>query len=335
MKTYSLVISALVISSLPNAAHAHVRYLVADPVVGADWNFLFSALSDPLNIGLIIGTIVVLVIATFAAYRIPMCRRELTVIRNNADSYMPLTPWMLRLSIGIALIGAGVADVLVSPVLTIASGLLSFAQVLLGFMLLTGFLVMPAAFAALVLFLTAVFQDWYVLGNLDFAAIALALLILDNERPGIDDIIGMPNMSPIRSLKAFVPLILRIGVGGAMIFLALFEKVFNPRMSEDIVVNFGLIDVIPVSPEMWVLSAGVIELAIGILILVGLRVRFIATVAFVVLGLSFFYFNEAVWSHITLFGALSVLFVTRGGKWSIDHLVGVVNPHESLATRER
>jgi uncharacterized membrane protein YphA (DoxX/SURF4 family) len=51
----------------------------------------------------------------------------------------------------------------------------------------------------------------------------------------------------------------------------------------------------------------------------GFKTRLISVIAFVVLSLSFFYFGEEVYSHVTLFSVLSVLFVTGGGKLIIDN----------------
>ena len=123
-----------------------------------------------------------------------------------------------------------------------------------------------------------------------------------------------------------MPLILRFGVGFAMIFLAVYEKILNPHLSELVVTNFGLMNVVPVSPEMWVLSTGLIEFAVGLALILGLFTRISAGIAFIVLSLSFFYFGEDVASHITLFGTLSVLFITQGGAWSLDKLLYRTNP---------
>lgn len=60
--------------------------------------------------------------------------------------------------------------------------------------------------------------------------------------------------------------------------------------------------------------------------MLGLFTRVSAGIAFIVLSLSFFYFGEDVSSHITLFGILSVLFVTQGGAWSLDKKLFRTNP---------
>ncbi|MEY2703448.1 MAG: hypothetical protein RLY43_2087 [Bacteroidota bacterium] len=315
---YLLVFVALFFAT---KASAHVRYLVdeetANKFSGTNFEFLLNAIKDPKNIALMFWTVAFGIITIVACSKIQIVKDKLKSISEKADSYLVFTPWMLRLALGIALIGSGASLNLISPALY---GYESFAtiQILLGFLIMAGFLVIPASIAALGIYIYALFQDVYILGNLDFFAVALALLVLDNEKPGLDDLFGMPKISPFSNFKKYVPLILRIGIGGAMIYLALYEKIFNPNLSELIVRGFELQNVVPVSVEMWVLSAGIIEFVIGLMLILGMFTRIVSAIAFVVLSLSFFYFGEDVASHITLFGILAVLFITEGGKISVD-----------------
>lgn len=314
------ILFLLALFVLPIITSAHVRYLVDDKTLeknlGSDNPFLFQALQSPLNIGLILGTILAILLI-FGISKISFVKKALAGVSKRADEYSIFTPWMMRLSLGIALIGSGTTEVLVSPVLDGFTDF-SFIQILIGFFLISGFLVVPSAIVATGIYVFAFLQDWYILGNLDFLALALSLLILDNEKPGLDNLLGLPKMSPFRFMKRLVPVILRVGIGGAMMFLAVYEKLLNPHISELIVTDFGLLNVVPVSPEMWVLGAGIIEFIIGFTLFVGWFTRLSSAIAFIVLSLSFFYFGEEVWSHITLFGNLAVLFITRGGIWSVD-----------------
>lgn len=318
---WSLAISAMPVLS----AEAHVRYLVSEDQVaekgGVDFGYLYSVFSEYLNIFLIVITIIVAVILWIIAKREPICKKACNNISERADSYGVFIPWMLRLSLGIALIGSGISNTLVSPALS-GFDAVSSVQIFIGFLIMSGLLVIPSTFVAIILYVHGFLIDPYLLGNLDFLATAVALMVLDNEKPGLDHLLGMPKMSPFKALKKYVPLILRVGIGGSMIYLAIYEKFLNPHISEVVVTDFGLLNIVPVSPEMWVLSAGLIELFIGLLLLFGYYTRLASGVAFIVLSLSFFYFNEDVASHITLFGILSALFVTRGGWLSLDRLRG-------------
>jgi uncharacterized membrane protein YphA (DoxX/SURF4 family) len=301
---------------------SHVGYVVPESerekFAGSDLNFLFRALKDPFNVLLIFLTIVLVLFIYFLLKRNKLFMNYVDNIEKKAESYYELTSWMLRLGLGIAFIGAGIAKVLISPLLSISSPF-PFLEILLGFLFLLGFLLTPAILISIILFLFALSKNFYLLGNLEVLASLIALLILSQPKPGLDDLLGVPSFLSLKSLKDFVPLILRIGIGGAMMFLAVYEKFLNPHLSEIVVHNYHLTSIIPVSPEMWVLSAGIIEFLVGLFLFLGFKTRLASAVAFVVLSLSFFYFGEEVYSHVTLFSVLSVLFVTGGGKISIDN----------------
>lgn len=320
-KIFYFIFATTLIVLGASKASAHVGYLLSESEIkqssGLDFKFLLNALKDPENIFMMIATVIILLAIYFIAIKVPFFKSRLAAMNERADGYTVFAPWMMRLSLGIALIGSGVSETLISPILQ-GYGYLSFFQIFLGFLILSGFLVIPSTIIVIGFYIFALTQNFYMFGNLDFFAMALSLLILDNEKPGLDHLIGLPKISPLRFLKRYTPLILRIGIGGAMMYLAVYEKLLNPHISEIIVKDFNLINVVPVSPEMWVLSAGIIEFVIGLSLILGFYTRISSAIAFIVLSLSFFYFEEDVSSHITLFGTLAVLFITRGGVWSFD-----------------
>lgn len=315
-------------SAIPVLTYGHVRYLVpdeqADTMLGNNFAFFFSPFNNPTYIFLMLAVILFAAAITLFLIKNKFFADECETINKKANGYTVFLPWILRLSAGITLIGSGVSGTLITPAL---AGFDYFAgmQIFLGFLLVAGFLVIPAAVGALFLYLFALTQDVYVIGNLDFFVAILALFLLDNEKPGVDDILGIPDISPFTYFKRWTPPVLRLGVGGAMIFLAFYEKVLNPELGAYVVNNFGLLSVVPVSTAMWVFGAGIVELVLGIALVFGYRTRLVCAITFVVLSMSFFYFGESVYSHITLFGTLSVLFVTRGGMWSIDRRMGRLN----------
>lgn len=328
LKISTLLVILVIFFGKAGNALAHVRYLITDSQLleqsGRDDSFLLSALQDKTNLLMMAVAVVVLIIVYIIAIKVPWFKKELAEINERADGYAIFSPWILRLSLGVSLIGSGVAETIVSPALS-GYGHLAFLQILVGFFLMAGFLVVPSTVVAIGIYIFAFTQDWYIFGNLDFLVIALSLLILDNEKPGLDHLFGLPKISPLQFLKRYIPLILRVGSGGALMFLAVYEKFMNPHISEIIVLDFGLMNAIPVSPEMWVLSAGIIEFIIGLSLVIGFRTRISSAIAFITLSLSFFYFGEDVSSHVTIFGVLAILFITRGGVWSVDCINKRVN----------
>ncbi len=315
-------IFGLLFSLFTSTAHAHVGYVVSQhdftANLGADPAYFFGALSNPINILMILGTLVTVFVLYFLASRIHPIRNWIIAVRLRLDTYGELVPWILRLSLGIAFIGASVAGVLISPTLPYAG--FAALELAVGFALLAGFAVIPAILAGIVLFVTAIIEKAYIIGNLEFGMALIALLILGDTRPGVDNLIGIPALKLPR-LKTYVPVLLRIGIGGALVFLALYEKVLNPHVSGLVVAEYGLNTIIPVGADMWVFAVGMIELAVGLFILIGFQTRLVTAIAFFVLVVTFFFFKEEVYSHVTLFGVLSALLVTGGGPWSLDYLL--------------
>lgn len=302
-------------------ALAHVRYVVHEEeiVSSNSSNILFDAIADPLNIFLIFLTLVVLSGVVFWIRKSPRVLRRWKFIQKRASSYNNLKSWMLRLSLGIALIGGGVSGVLISSANPLESNsVFASFEVFVGFLLMIGFLTLPSVLAAVFLYLLGLFSNSYLIGNAEFLGAAVALLILNNEWPGVDHMIGVRFRGLSMKWHAFVPLVLRLGLGVAMIYLAVYEKFLNPVLTAQVVTEYGLDRVIPVSPAMWVLSTGIIEAVLGLMILGGIYVRIVSVVTVLVLSASFFYFGEAVYSHITLFGVLSVLMITGAGRFSFD-----------------
>lgn len=318
---FSYIVSALAgILALPLVASAHIAYVTSEADIirtrGGDAHFLLNTLGDPFHIALMATTVIlgsILFIYVMSNHSLLAKGKK---IEQHLLSYQDLIPWMIRLSLGIALIGAGTTHVLVSPAVPLEA--FSFIQILVGFLLMTGFLLGPATVATLFLFLTALALDGYMVGNLDFLALTLSLWILGSSRPGIDDIFNIYFPAPFKKASQYVPLIMRLGVGITMMYLALAEKILNPHTAEFVATHYHLTSVIPVSAGMWVLSTGLIELAVGFLILIGCYTRIVSAITFLILSATFFYFQEAVYFHVTLFGALSILFVTGGGLYSAD-----------------
>jgi uncharacterized membrane protein YphA (DoxX/SURF4 family) len=302
---------------VPFGVSAHVGYVIdeADRVAhsGPDIHFLLSALT-PFNIGLMVGTALLVLVAFFVSERSRWVKNWIMRIQARTTTYRDFLPWMLRLSLGIALIGAGSSEVFISPLLP-AGNLISLFQIACGFLVLSGFLTGLATVGSIILYFIALSHSAYIIGNLDFLGIAIAILLFANSKPGMDDIFTIPFFPSLKKYANYAPVVARLGIGFAMTYLAIYEKFLNPEISELVVQKFNMTAAIPVSGAMWVLSAGIIELAVGLLLIIGFRPRLVSAVAFLVLTASFFFFKEAVYSHITLFGTLSVVFASGGKKF--------------------
>jgi uncharacterized membrane protein YphA (DoxX/SURF4 family) len=303
----------LVFLLLITSVTAHVAYVLTDEQLksssGQDELFLLRPFDDLMNVALMVIASSFLIIAYIIANKIPLYLKKVEQIKEKAKTYVIYIPWIARLGVGIALIGAGTEGALISPVFS-APQIIATLEILIGFMILAGLLLGIAAAAAIGLYALGLAQGFSILGNLDFLALATLILCFGNSAPGVDDLLGIPSTLFLGQLKKYSVLFVRIGIGFAMVFLAIHEKFLNPHLSELVVTQYGLNAIIPVSVAMWVLSAGLIELVVGSALLIGYKTRIFAAIAFIVLSASFFFFKESVYSHITLFASLSILFIT-------------------------
>ncbi len=314
----------LAMSLFPYIARAHVGYVIShDEFIaheGSDPLFLLSGIvQSPMAV--VSASLVLLVVVGAILYfrSRPRSQRFLSKVREKLASYYELLPWMARLSLGILFLGAGTLNAFISPVL-LATPLIAFTEIVLGFLLLAGFLITPALIVAIALFFFGFIHSSYLIGNVDILALATALLLLGSKRPGLDDMLGIGKNNTSK-YQRYAPLVLRLGLGSAFIFLAMYEKFLNPHDSELVVQTYNLARAIPISPALWVLGAGLVEFLLGVLLILGFEVRLVSVVSFIVISLSFFYFKESVYSHVTLFGALSMLVVTGAGIYSLDSYI--------------
>ncbi len=306
-----LVLTLLIIAPV---AQAHVGYLV--PLKDAVWSSrTVISLPSVFGSGIVWSGILVLVVLFVVRKRIETRLAPWWGgVVARAETYQEHVPWILRLSIGIALIGAGSAGQLLSPAESAVPWLASL-EVVAGFFLLAGFLLTPSTLFVGLLWIVSVFQQPYLFGNSELFAAVIGLLILADARPGIDHLLGIPSfLGCLTSLRKWLPLVLRIGIGGAMLYLAVFEKFLHPLASTVVVDTYHLQNVIPVNTAAWVYGSGLVESLIGIGLICGKYIRLLAALAFVVLSLSFFYFGEDVYAHVTLFGVLSCVFILGDGK---------------------
>ncbi|MBP7831921.1 MAG: DoxX family protein [Candidatus Pacebacteria bacterium] len=318
MRYIALAFSFLFLGA--RSASAHVGYVVETETLksigGTDFSFLFSPFHDINNVMIMLCVILMIGALYYLGHHIPAFIHELTFIKKQIVSYKDYAPWILRLGLGIMLMGAGIHGVLISP---IAPTVVSVAalELIIGFCLLLGFLITPSLLIVIGFYLAGLLNNGYLFGSLEVIGSAIALFLLADSRPSFDHIVGIP-MLMRNKLAEYAPIVLRIALGGAFVFLAFYEKIFNPHYFESVVESFNLLSVMPVSAAMWTLSVGIIELIVGLFLIFGFKTRITSAIAFFVFTATFFFFGEKVYSHVSIFAGLSALFILGGGIWSVD-----------------
>ena len=311
---------------------AHVDY-VTEPGGSPDpLGFVLDAMAQPGSLLLLaLGAVVVLAaVVAWARWR-PMeaARRRLI---DRTDDYHEYLPWIVRLSVGLVLIGSGLSRVQLLPTEP-AGGLAALLLTATGFLLLLGLAVRPAAVVALGVYVVTLVGHPELVMMLDVAGALAVAAVLGPGRPSVDDLLRAafprgPGAKAVTTNLArdgygdLVPLLVRLGLGGAFVASGIVDKVIIYEQALAAVDKYGLTSVVPVSPELWVLGAALVETALGLAILLGVLTRFSAAVGFAVLTLALFALpDDPVIAHVSLFGLSSVLVILGGGRWSLDRLV--------------
>ncbi|ELZ17769.1 DoxX family protein [Haloterrigena salina JCM 13891] len=268
--------AALVAAPLVSAsetARAHEEYVVDEKREVAVAEFLRESLTDPLVVGpLLAGALVVL--AAVGGYLVVRpVQRDVAVFRAAMREYTAYVPWLLRISIGIPLIGAGFGGYLISPALGLEARLL---QVALGFLLLFGLATRLVAVLTLAVYLVGLAIDSILLLQLEFVPGTLAIALLGGGRPSGDHVLqrvaGTPGtvygrfdpiydyarefQTRIDPYRRFLPTIVRAGLGCTFVSLGLGQKLLRPGIAVAVVDRYDLTAVVPAGPELWVLGAG-------------------------------------------------------------------------------
>ncbi|WP_243637832.1 DoxX family membrane protein [Natrarchaeobius oligotrophus] len=315
---------------------AHEEYVVEDERDVGLREFLLEALADPFVVGpLVAGALVV--VATLAAYLVVRpVQRDVAAFRFAMREYVEYVPWLLRISFGIPLIGAGFSGYFVSPAVEVDLRLL---QVALGFLLLFGLGTRVVALVALSVYLAGVAVWPTLLLQVEFVGGLAAIALVGGGRPSADHVLGRLAGTPgtlygrldpvhdrarsvrdrIDSAERYLPTVVRVGLGVTFVYLGLTQKILRPGLALGVVDRYELTAAVPVAPELWVLGAGLAEVGLGLALLAGFFTRATAATAIAVFTLTLFALpDDPVLAHVGLFGMASVLLITGGGPYALD-----------------
>lgn len=315
----------------------HVDYVAEDAEAVADaLEFVFDVLSDPLHAALVGATGLVALLVVAAYVRVRPFRADLGALRAALLDYRDLLPWLLRISLGMPLVGAGFAGYYFSPAVHVQARLLFVA---LGFLLLFGLATRFAAAVGVIAFLAALPAHPRLLLAGEFVGGLLAVVLLGSGRPSADHVLQQVATTPgtaygrfdpvqdvarwfqdrVTPYRPLLPALVRATLGLQFVFLGVVEKLLNPGAGIAVVEKYGLTRVVPVDAGLWVVGAGLAEVAVGLALLVGVLTRAVAGVAFLLFTLTLFALpDDPVLAHLSLYGLVSVLIVTGGGPHSLD-----------------
>lgn len=328
---------------------AHVEYVVNDSGETLDpIQFLIDVLSDPLNAGLMtaggVMTVGTLIGYLYVYESAPL---DIAVLRESLTEDAAFLPWLLRLSVGLPLVGAGFTGYFISPAVVVPTDPVIAVPTRLfligiGFVLLFGIATRAAATIGLLAYVgvTLVVTPQLLMAS-EYLGGFLAIVLLGAGQPSVDRLLERlaetedtryRRLTPMRTLTdrvgghldsyaVYTPTILRLGLGFNFVYTGLFDKLLQPAQALAVVDRYDLTSVVPVDPGLWVVGAGTTELALGVALIVGLFTRGVAAIAFGTFTLTLFALpDDPVLAHISLFGLTTALLITGSGRIALDNL---------------
>ena len=285
----------------------HERWFV-ESRPGGDWSFFLS----PLPLLLTAAVAGVAVAWRVVALRVD--RPELPFLAP-LGRLVPWVPRLLGIHLGVALLALAATGAFITPSVDHLDGVggnaLLLVEAALGVWLVTGFRLRPAA--GLVLALgpaLALVAGPTALGECaNLAAVAAFLVVVP---PGAD---AYGAARPTREQLRLALLLLRLGVGVALIVLAFSEKLVNPVMAVDTLERYPALDVfalvgVHLSPGTFVAVAGAVELLFGLLVISGAFPQVAVLVAMVPFNATLLLFGQTeMVGHLPVYGVFLALLV--------------------------
>ncbi len=299
-----------VIVGLPSPAAAHQEWFVNDPDA---YPVDLSALLRP---GVLVGVTVAVLVAVLwrvLAARLPVPELRALAPTRHLSGLVPWVPRLLAAHLGVSLLVLAFDRAILDPGIhvpdDVGGTLLLVPQAVVGVLLVAGVLVRPAAVAIVLAGpLVAVLHGPEVLATLAvLVGIAVFLFILPPRlRDG-----GRRDMDAAALRRA--TLALKLGAGTTLISLAVVEKLANPEMARtmlDQVPVLNLLGPFGVSPDLFALIAGTVELLFGLLVISAALPQVVAVVAAIPFTATLALFGATeLLGHLPVYGVLLALLV--------------------------
>lgn len=304
---------------LGGTGRAHESWFVDRSAVPVQWSSAFA----PPNLWFVTASLV-LVVALAVIWRL-RGERDFLAARSLFGSggarmrvLFSIAPAILGVHVAVSLLILGVTGFLFVPAVPLEPGwmsLLGLAQVGVGLSLFYGGLARLAAavLAGLWLVGAVVFGPVPMLESAHVLGFA-AFFLLAGRGPVAVDRLLFPRLEPPATWmrRALTPL--RVGVGLGFVVVAFTEKLANLPMGLAFLDRYPLNVTsalgVPMSDTTFILMAGTVELAIGLLLVFGLFVRETILLAWLPFNLTLTVLDwmELV-GHLPIYGVMAVLLV--------------------------
>lgn len=303
----------------------HEVYVLSPGEIKADehehavnvWHALASSHDLHIFIAYVVGTILFLSLA-LALKRTELFQR----IGKFIDRATVFAPDFIRIVFGASLIFSARHHAVFGPELPMGS--FSFHQALPPLLYISGVLLILgvgtrifAALIALFWLFTLADKGWYMLTYMNYLGEALALILLPRQNFGLDRFLYRGKVKKTGYEKWSMPAA-RILFGASLLYTAINVKFVTSNLSLDVVHRYDLQRYFHYDPLLIVLGAGMVEILIAVLYMLGFlqRLNSLIFIGFLVLSISFF--KESVWPHYLLLALAIGIFAHKPDALSLD-----------------
>ncbi len=237
---------------------------------------------------------------------------------------------VVRITVAASLASFGAYGALFGPELPLAhlfgnlAGVAQIALMACGILILVGIYTRTIAALLLLLYLYAYSMfGFYILTYTDHLGAFLLLLILGSGHWSLGqrfNLSRMPNGAHffLRQLSPYAFPLMRMLFGFGIMFAAIYAKFIHSELALQVVLQYNLTHYFPFDPMFVVLGALIIEFLAGLMMFLGIEIRWTGLFLIFWLTLSLLYFQEAVWPHIVLFGLGFALLCHGYDRYSLE-----------------
>lgn len=304
-------------------ASAHVKWVVdTDTIQTAQSSPLFTELTT-INVSLGLITIVIFIVALNLSFRISNTEffaKWHNILRRGKD-YVGL---LLSLALGINLVLAAKDQTLFAMDLHLQATLPIVLQYIIGISLILGLFTRLSALATLLLFSYGTLV--YNIGIIDYIeliGVAIYLLVLGRRIWSLDRVLRTDFLShKMEKYQRLGMPVLRVFTGITLLWLGV-DKWIHPEWGFEIIRQYHLFT-FGFSNEIFVFGAGLVESAVGLLVIAGIFNRVVPIVVLLLFTTTAIIFPiQELLGHLILIAIMAAMFIEGGGGFEPADKYGV------------
>ena len=235
---------------------------------------------------------------------------------------------LARITAGVSVISFGIAGALYGTEIPFSSlfgplsDIFQLILVAVGAAITLGLCTRPLSLLLTCIYAYAgLVYGWYIFTYTDHLGVYLLLLIVGGGTLSLDrtlPTLGSIGEALLEKYRPYAFPILRTLFGFGIMFASVYAKYLHSELALQVVVQYNLTNYFPFDPMFIVLGALIIEFLAGLMLVLGVAIRWTSLFLLFWLTLSLLYFQEAVWPHIILFGLGISIFLYGYDQFSLE-----------------